>query len=259
MLSPEKESIRKYWNTRAREYSKETGHGFNSAEEYGLWSKVVSRNLPPQNGNKALDLGTGPGYMAMLLYKFGYQVTGLDMSEAMLEMARQKAAELGMDLEFKQGDVERPPFEKESMDLIVCRHIMWTLFDLNKAVETWKNILKDNGVLLIIDGVWTQTNFEGIMRTLAGNFIRTIRDRQLPSNWKKRYVRDQKQLPYINGAPPETVVDALRQAGFSDIKQDNLQDVLDFERNHGSLDYRIQFSHGPRYLIAAVKSKPEMQ
>ena len=259
MLSPDKDSIRKYWNSRAGDYSKETGHGFNSAEEYGLWSEVVCRNLPSTCGKKALDLGTGPGYMAMLLCKLGYQATGLDMSEAMLELARERSEKLGMELEFKQGDVESPPFEKNSMDLIVCRHIMWTLFDLNKAVETWKRILKDNGVLLIIDGVWTQTNLEGILRTLAGNLIRTFKDRKLPSNWKKRYVRDQKQLPYINGAPPKTVCDALRQAGFNDIVQDNLEDVLAFERSHGSLDYRIQFSHGPRYLIAASNSRSEIQ
>jgi ubiquinone/menaquinone biosynthesis C-methylase UbiE len=259
MLSSEKDGIRKYWNSRAQDYSSNTGHGFNSAEEYGLWSQAVTRNLPAVSGKKALDLGTGPGYMAMLLCRLGYEVTGLDMSEDMLKIARQRADKLGMSLEFKQGDVESPPFEKESMDIIVCRHIMWTLFDLNKAIETWKKILRNNGILLIIDGVWTQNNIEGIIRTIAGNVIRTIRERKLPSNWKKRYINDKKLLPYINGASSKVVVDALKQADFSDIRQDNLEDVLTFERNHGSLDHRIQFAHGPRYLITASKSKSEMQ
>ena len=254
MLPSEKDQIRHYWDNRALDYSKETGHGFSSAEEYGLWSEVVRRNLPPSNGRKALDLGTGPGYMAMLLCQLGYETKGLDVSENMLSLARQKAQKAGLAVEFLQGDVDVPPFEENSMDIIVCRHIMWTLPDVSQAIATWKSILKDRGSLLVIDGIWSSRTIEGLMRTLAGNLIRTVKDKKLPTNWKKKYVSDQRILPYIDGAPAAVVINALEALGFRNIRHDPLKEIIAFERRNGSLDYRIQFAHYPRYLISAEKA-----
>jgi len=52
-----------------------------------------------------LDLGCGTGGHALPLARRGYEVTGVDLSEHMLERARQKAAEAGLAISFHQGDI----------------------------------------------------------------------------------------------------------------------------------------------------------
>ena len=51
----------------------------------------MTRNLQPAAGGRALDLGTGPGYLAILMAQLGYQSNGLDLSEDMLRLAEKKA------------------------------------------------------------------------------------------------------------------------------------------------------------------------
>jgi 2-polyprenyl-3-methyl-5-hydroxy-6-metoxy-1,4-benzoquinol methylase len=67
---------------------------------------------------KILDLGCGTGRHAIELTKRGYSVTGVDLSENMLQKARKNAAESGVEIEFIKADARNLPF-KEEFDLII--------------------------------------------------------------------------------------------------------------------------------------------
>ena len=67
---------------------------------------------------KILDIGCGTGRHAIELAKRGYQVTGIDLSEAQLKRAREKAKEQGARVNFQQHDARNLPFEKE-FDLVI--------------------------------------------------------------------------------------------------------------------------------------------
>lgn len=56
---------------------------------------------------RILDLGCGTGGHALILAKRGYKVTGVDKSEQMLVLARNKATDAGLDVEFIQGDISK--------------------------------------------------------------------------------------------------------------------------------------------------------
>ena len=68
------------------------------------------------------------------------------------------------------------------MDIIVCRHIMWTLTNLQKVVHLWKDILKVGGQLIIIDGLWYPSNFSGVIRRMIGHLIRCFKKRKVSVN-----------------------------------------------------------------------------
>lgn len=70
---------------------------------------------PPRD---VLDLGCGDGRHSLELTRRGYRVTGLDLSEDLLERARRRTAEEGLDITFVQGDMRDPP-GTSAFDLVV--------------------------------------------------------------------------------------------------------------------------------------------
>ncbi|MFH1137305.1 MAG: class I SAM-dependent methyltransferase [Pseudomonadota bacterium] len=254
MFSAEKERIRGYWNGRAAAYSREFGHGFFDGSEPTLWSNLLQRNLPVRPGAQALDLGTGPGFMALTLHDLGFRVTALDVSEEMLKVAADNAARRGATVEFRQGDAENPPFAPESFDLVICRHLTWTLTNLPRSLSTWKGLLRPDGVLAVIDGVWGSSTGPARVRRLAADAVKALKDKKWPGDWRKSYVSDTRTLPYLDGLQPELVVEALAARGFENIRHDPLPDVIRHERRFAPLEYRIRHFGSPRYLIAGTST-----
>ena len=76
---------------------------------------------------KILDIGTGPGFFAILLAEEGYQVTAVDYTEQMLQEAKSNAADLADQISFKRMDAQNLEFPKETFDYIVTRNVTWNL------------------------------------------------------------------------------------------------------------------------------------
>lgn len=75
-------------------------------------------------GRSVLDVGTGTGRAALLLAEAGGQVTGVDASEEMLAVARQRAAERGAEIEFLAGDAHTLAFADQSFDVSVSLRVL---------------------------------------------------------------------------------------------------------------------------------------
>jgi len=249
-----KEEIRGYWNHRSESYSGEFGHGFFSSQEYNLWIELLRRHIPPaQNDSRALDLGTGPGFMAMLLYEIGYGVDGVDIAENMITIARESASQKSFSINYHCGDVENLQFTEELFDVVICRHLMWTLADPERAIQNWKILLKPRGMMVIIDGVWVPNTPEACLRRFIAKVIRAVQERKIPANWQKSYVSNPKNLSFMDGMYPSEVIRILRSNQFEDIKSDDLKAVVQYEKKNAPLTYRIQHSNAPRYLITVVR------
>jgi SAM-dependent methyltransferase len=76
------------------------------------------RRLGPQPGEKWLDVGCGAGAVAMRAARAGANVTGLDLSEVMVETARRRAAEEGLAISYDVGDCEQLPYADASFDVV---------------------------------------------------------------------------------------------------------------------------------------------
>ncbi len=94
----------------------------NSAEGYdrevftqGTVGEVdfVERELGGDKGKRILDIGCGTGRHAIELARRSYRVTGIDLSEAQLRRAREKATAAGVAVDFLQRDATRPHFNRE--------------------------------------------------------------------------------------------------------------------------------------------------
>lgn len=103
----------------------------------------------PTPGMKILDVGCGTGNFSIKLAEMGCKVTGIDKSEKMLEKARQKAKDRGLDIEFRIMDVYNIDFPDESFDGVFS---MAAFEFVNKAQEAYNEmyrVLKKDGYLLI--------------------------------------------------------------------------------------------------------------
>lgn len=76
------------------------------------------RRLDPQPGERWLDVGCGAGAVSMRAARAGAAVTGSDLSEVMVETARRRAQEQGLQIAYDVGDAENLPYEDGSFDVI---------------------------------------------------------------------------------------------------------------------------------------------
>jgi SAM-dependent methyltransferase len=79
---------------------------------------VVVKRLAPGPGDRWLDLACGTGAVAEKAASAGASVTGLDLAPVLIETAQERAAELGLDIDYVVGDVERLELPDASFDKI---------------------------------------------------------------------------------------------------------------------------------------------
>lgn len=119
-------------------------------KEYRKDAIMLAERAPA--GSAILDLAPGPGYLAIELAKLGnYQVTGLDISETFVDIARQNAKDVGVSVDFRLGDAAEMPFEEETFDYIVCRAAFKNFSQPVAALNEMRRALKAGGRAVIFD------------------------------------------------------------------------------------------------------------
>lgn len=152
--------IAAYWKQRAASFAQQRSREFLS-EKRGRWLAELKAWLPPGNGLDILDMGTGAGFFAFLLSEQGYRVTGIDLSEEMIQQAEKAAQERGAAADFYVRDAENPGFAPESFDAIVTRNLTWTLPHLETAYRAWFALLRPGGALVNFDADYCRCIAEG--------------------------------------------------------------------------------------------------
>ena len=101
---------------------------------------------------RVLEVAIGTG-LNLPHYPPGATVTGIELSPAMLAIARQRAASLGRDADLQEDDAERLPFGEASFDTVVCALSLCTIPDPAAAIGEMKRILVPGGRLLLLDHI----------------------------------------------------------------------------------------------------------
>jgi len=131
----------------AKWYAANTG---KTLDEFTNLARRIAGQLPI--GSNVLEVAPGPGYFAIEIAKLGrYSVTGLDISHTFVEIARQKAAEAGVHVDFKQGNASNMPFAGETFDFLLCRAAFKNFGQPVRALQEMSRVLKPGGRGLIID------------------------------------------------------------------------------------------------------------
>src|SRR5476649_2540842 len=122
------DEIAGYWDDYADAYDAEPDHGLADPTTREAWRVLLERWLPQQSSQVA-DLACGTGSLTSLVAGLGHSVVGVDLAGRMVERARAKTEEFGARVTIKQGDVTVPPIDPMSVDVVLARHILWTLPD----------------------------------------------------------------------------------------------------------------------------------
>ena len=152
-MSSVNDGIAAYWDEYADAYDAEPDHGLGDPATREAWRLLLERWLPAQPSDVA-DLACGTGSLTALVARLGHRVMGVDLAGNMVDRARAKTAEFGERVTIRQGDVSVPPIEPVSVDVILARHILWTLPDPEAALADWCSLLRPGGRLLLVEGRW---------------------------------------------------------------------------------------------------------
>ena len=130
----------------------------NTAMTAGLhhrWRARAADRAELSPGARALDVCCGTGDLAFELRRRcgpGGMVVGADFSERMLELARQKAARLGMpEVSFEWADALELPYEDASFDAVTAGFGVRNLADIQRGVDEMARTLKPGGRLVILE------------------------------------------------------------------------------------------------------------
>jgi ubiquinone/menaquinone biosynthesis C-methylase UbiE len=119
--------------------------------DYEQWSQYLYKQMSENNAGKCgIDVGCGSGYFTRSLKKYGYDITGADISEEMLSVARQTAAGKGMNILFTKQDAKSLKTLK-AVDFVTAINDLINYLDSNGVDKAFKNInkcLKKGGLFL---------------------------------------------------------------------------------------------------------------
>ncbi|WP_253265819.1 class I SAM-dependent methyltransferase, partial [Bacillus thuringiensis] len=108
--------------------------------------EIVIEHLQLQGEESILEVGCASGKFLSLLQTNGHKgpLTGLDQSEAMLA----QAAKTNNLIEWKRGDANKLPFETNCYDLIIARHMLYHVKDVETTIQGLHKVIRPGGSLL---------------------------------------------------------------------------------------------------------------
>ncbi|HEX7942779.1 MAG TPA: class I SAM-dependent methyltransferase [Gemmatimonadaceae bacterium] len=111
---------------------------------------TLAASLPA--GARVLEVAPGPGYLAIELARRGdFRVSGLDISESFVRIARDNARAEGAAIDFQHGDASQMPYPDESFDLVVCQAAFKNFSDPLGALDEIHRVLAPGGRASIYD------------------------------------------------------------------------------------------------------------
>ncbi len=139
-----KEGIEGYFAKNYDKFAKTT-----LIDEYKEIAGSIAKHM---ESGKILEIGPGPGYLSIEIVKVGdFQITGLDVSETMIEIAKRNAKEADVDVEFKLGNADSMPFQNSTFDFVVSSGSLHHWKEPVKVFNEVYRVLKTKGRALIGD------------------------------------------------------------------------------------------------------------
>ena len=178
------DKIEEYWTNRAQGYS-EVNQEELATQQKEKWKKNLLKHFPGKKTEeiKVLDIGTGPGFFAILLAEAGFQVTAVDYTEEMLKEAKKNAGVLAEKISWKRMDAQNLEFEDETFDAEVSRNLTWNLEQPEKAYGEWLRVLKKGGILLNYDANWYQHLFDAEKRKAYEEDRKRVEELQMEDHY----------------------------------------------------------------------------
>lgn len=242
----------KFWDESAQIYNDiilEELNGFKRAS----WQQLIEQFLGAESKLRLLDVGTGPGFFAVLTSLMGHQVTAVDSSPEMLNRAQANAQASGVNVEFLIADVSQLPFEPESFDVILSRNVTWTLPHPVETFTHWFKLLKPNGKLIIFDANWNSYLVTDATRLSYQQDVETAKlagaVHELAPAMEQEGDAIALTLPLTYEVRPEWDLKVLKEIGFEQVVTHSGFDHLIHSESE-----RLQYQSMPMFGICATKA-----
>lgn len=245
-----------YWTQRAPGYSA-VNRTELSTHSRAVWRATLDAQIRIHFPDRApqelrvLEIGTGPGFFAIILAEAGYRMTAVDLTPSMLDEARKNAGALAGKIEFMEMNAEALTFAEDSFDVIVTRNLTWNLPHPERAYSEWRRVLKPNGLLLNFDANWYGYLFDDqafaayeVDRENAAQ--RGIKDENLGENFD--VMEDiARRVPLSQIKRPGWDKQVLSALGFSVTADERIWERVWTEEE------KINFASTPMFLVSAMK------
>ncbi len=210
-----KEQVTKMFDTISKEYD-----GLNRVISFGIdikWRNKVVQLVSEQRPTNILDIATGTGDLAISLAKTSAKtIVGLDISDGMLEVGREKIKTKNLDgiIDMVIGDSEDLPFEDNSFDAITVAFGVRNFMNLEKGLAEILRVLKPNGIFVILEtSVPTKTPYKQGYKLYSKYILPTI---------GKLFSKDKSAYGYLSESASvfpfgEELNNILRQIGFINV------------------------------------------
>ncbi|MCJ7840868.1 class I SAM-dependent methyltransferase [Lederbergia sp. NSJ-179] len=216
------------------------------------WIHILQEHLQNKRPLQILEMGTGPGFFAILLAKMGHEVTALDFSENMIKAAKKNASDNRVFVHFVHTSTESPFSSTDTYDVIISRNVTWTLHFPEKTYTEWYKWLKEEGRLLIFDANWNI----GLANRVHGEIYQSDIERAKKLGfltYDNQELFDEgddisKNLPMTFAMRPDWDKAVLSQLGFRDIKIRQ-----DFQEQIYTEAEQLAYASIPFFSITAIK------
>ena len=145
-MTNETERVRRRYDKFARTYDRQVGF-FERVLLPGGREWVCSRA-----SGETLEIAIGTG-RNLFFYPPNVRLTGVELSPAMLDVARRRASALGRQVDLRLGDAQALEFPDERFDTVVCTLSLCTIPDDRKAVAEAARVLRPDGHLVLMEHV----------------------------------------------------------------------------------------------------------
>lgn len=147
-LPPSRQTARwrRYWDRKSRSYDRVMG--FWDRKVFGDTRQWVCAKATGQT----LEVAIGTG-LNLPFYPDSIQLTGIDVSSRMLQIARDRARQLGRTVNLHEGDAHALAFLDSSFDTVVCTFGLCAIPDERQALREMQRVLRPGGRLLLADHV----------------------------------------------------------------------------------------------------------
>ena len=248
-----------YWTGRAASYS-EVNQLELATQQRQKWSDCLHAEIARQFPDSApgslrvLEVGTGPGFFAILLRELGYDVTAIDLTPAMLAEAKKNAGELAGRIRWMEMNAEALDFADASFDVVVSRNLTWNLPHPDKAYAEWARVLKPGGLLLNFDANWYAYLFDdeaqaAYDRDRANSAEQGVWDQNVGENFD--VMEDiARRVPLSNIRRPEWDLALLRGLGLRAEADEQIWQRV------WSEEEKLNFSSTPLFLVPCPSPYP---
>jgi len=150
----------RYWDKKSQSYDR----------EMRFFERVLfgdSRDWAcSQASGDVLEVAVGTG-LNFDAYPSDVRLTGIDLSDEMLEIARNRARDLGREVVLQQGDAHALPFDDATFDTVVCTFGLCAIPDIDLALDEMSRVLLPGGRLILVDHVASSSRVaRGVQRAL---------------------------------------------------------------------------------------------